>query len=521
MDASAKTIAKPARWLFGALASLVAFVAMAAPGPALAEWVRAESPRFVVYGAGDERYVRGYAEKLEAFEQVLRAYHGMAPEAAPPRKFEVYLVSGLGQLRRVKPDADESTGGFYSAGVEKVFAVVRRDFGDDQILFHEYTHHFMSQHFPYGYPAWVVEGYAEYFGGTRVDDQFIDVGAGEAGRTYVLTNLRHLALSDLLTRRPGELKGDQVKAYYAQAWLLTHYMLSDPARKQQMDAYLRAVGAGENPARAMAQATGMDLDMLGRKLKAYDKLTYTRVPRSAAGAEIRVSHLPPSADDLLLESIRPHETVPPAEQPAFLEKIRTLASKHHGDPLAYLTAAKAEISFGDRPGGEAILRFLLKANPDNAEALELLGMSRLASGDEASDPVAQKTFYREARPYLIKAGQKDPTRYQTLFAYVRSRSLEDGYPNDNDLNALLAARALAPQVSEITLRAAEALDRRKRPAEAVAILTPVANDPHQADAAAAARAVLARVKPIDQKPPAIPATTSAPLAGAGATDKQR
>src|SRR5688500_17306550 len=99
--------------LAAALAGLAALLTLGAPGAALADWVRAESDSFVVYGAGDERAVRAYAAKLEAFDDILRAYHGMAPDQAATRKFEVYLVASANQLRRIKPDANDSMGGFY------------------------------------------------------------------------------------------------------------------------------------------------------------------------------------------------------------------------------------------------------------------------------------------------------------------------------------------------------------------------------------------------------------------------
>ena len=481
--------------ILAALAGVAALLMIAAPGAASAAWFKAESPRFVVYGSGDERYVREYATKLETFDEILRAFHGMPAGGTPPRKFEVYVASGLGQLRRVRPSSTETTGGFYSTDTERVYAVVRRDFDSDLVLFHEYTHHFMYHHFPYGYPAWVVEGYAEYFGGARIAGGHIDVGLPDAVRAAQLVYNRRMPLAELLTKRPTDLKGDHISGFYAGAWLLTHYLMSDPARKKQLDSYLLAVGAGGDPSKAMEQATGTDLETLDRRLKDYKKIAYTRVMRKLSSAPITVTRLSPAADDLLLESIRPRESIPEAEEAAFVAQIRALAARRPGDRLAQLTLASAEIRFGDRTQADAILKTLLAADPDDVEALELTGLSLLDAGDDAADASQQQALFRQARAYLIKAGQKDQTRYQALYAYVRSRSVEDAYPNENDLNALIAARSLAPQVPEITIRTADALIRHNRTAEAVAILTPVANDPHRDGAAAAAKAVLARAKP--------------------------
>ena len=39
----------------------------------------------------------------------------------------------------------------------------RTDLDPKSVLFHEYAHHFMLHHFPAAYPAWYVEGFAEFF----------------------------------------------------------------------------------------------------------------------------------------------------------------------------------------------------------------------------------------------------------------------------------------------------------------------------------------------------------------------
>ncbi len=480
--------------LFGlAGAALLLILSMAAPAPAEARWFKAESPSFIVYGSGSERDVRAYARKLEDFEDILRVSHGLNPDEAPPRKLEVYLVSGLSQLRRAWPEAGENVGGFYRAGAENVLAVARRDLGDDHTLFHEYTHHFMYQHFPHAYPAWVAEGYAEYFGWTRIDSKHIDIGLPDERHLAAVRFLGLMDMSDLLTKKPSDLSGMNVANFYAESWLLTHYMLTNPVRKAQMDAYLRAVGSGADPAAAMAKATGADLPTLTKRLRAYEKFTFTRVQRRAAPEdEIKVTALSAAADDLLLENARAHDSIPEKERQGFLARIRTLAARHPDDRLASLTLARAEISFGDRAAAETLLDARLAADPDDAEALYLAGLSRLVAGD--AEPEKRDELYRQARPFLVKAHKQDPAHYQTLYAYARSRSIDPGHPSDNTLIALLTARARAPQVAEIAFHAADALIRRGRTAEAVAILNPLAHSPHGKEGAAAARALLARAK---------------------------
>jgi len=89
----------------------------------------------------------------------------------------------------------------------------------------------MLQFFPYPYPAWLIEGYAEYFGATVIGSGRIEVGRFDEGRVNNLLYLDWVPLEDLLTKRPFHL-GDSESAalFYAQSWLLTHYFMGNAQR---------------------------------------------------------------------------------------------------------------------------------------------------------------------------------------------------------------------------------------------------------------------------------------------------
>jgi tetratricopeptide (TPR) repeat protein len=466
------------------------------------DWVRTQTPGFVLYGKVGEKTLRDFARDLEDFDGLLRTLHG-GMERSDGQPLSIYLVPRRSDLRRVKPDLDEAVGGFYSASIGDVFAVMSVEGGEDRgraTLFHEYTHHFMAQHAPAAYPSWLVEGYAEYFKTARFKPDVVELGVTNERIAWLRGRVWE-PYDRILGRRALEGDHRDMAAFYAQSWILTHYMMSDPDRLKRLTAYAGAVAGGGDPVGEMVTAAGMPLADLDRALKRYmGKLPGLRMPRlggaAAEGAPVR---LPRSADDLLLENQRLKMGVPSADRPAVLAMVRERAARYPGDHLAELVLARAENDFGDRPKAQAILKRRVEADPRDAEALQMLGWSCMLQARVDRPRAAQ--LLNEARDWFGKGFAVDPNSPLLLYDYAISRRGEAGYPSDNAVNVLLRAQQLAPQVAAFRLSAADALMRRDRFAEAAAILEPVFNNPHAGPEAAQARArfaqAMARRRPVE------------------------
>ena len=140
---------------------------LAGAGSAQAAWWQAKTQHFTVYREGGDAKLREFAEKLEKFDFLLRTVTKVTnPQQGSPVK--VYILSSESKVRELA--RNPNIGGFYTTSDRSAFAVLSRgekanqfDFGAQEILFHEYTHHFMLHHFPAAYPAWYVEGFAEFF----------------------------------------------------------------------------------------------------------------------------------------------------------------------------------------------------------------------------------------------------------------------------------------------------------------------------------------------------------------------
>jgi hypothetical protein len=453
---------------------------------AAAEWRRAESANFVLYSQAGEGKLRAQAALLEDYHLFLRALTGVT-EPDAPNKLNVYMVKGAAQLRAIH-DMPSGIGGFYVASSAGIGAAVDESApGEGQeTLLHEVAHHFMKQYRPLPYPAWYIEGFAEYASTVSFKKDAIEYGQPSAGRAYTLLRGQWLPLDEILF---GEVPSDRERmyAFYAQSWLLSHYLLRNAEMRPRFAAYLAAAARGEEPRRAFASAFQTTVDELERALRAYAKgrMTYTRFKRASETAPpaVAITRLPPSADDLLL--LRATMEVGPEDEAALLARVRAAAAKHV-DAFASRILAQAEALHGDPAKADALLGPLLAAQPGDAELHYFKGMRHLRAARETAD----LDEYRLARTSFARAHKADPNHWQTLLRYAEALRADERFVSDNTINILLLASQLAPQTQEGTVNAAQLLIARKRWEEAEQLLLPLTGDPHQPGLAQAARSLL-------------------------------
>jgi Flp pilus assembly protein TadD len=486
------------------LAALGAILLLAlAATPAEARWFRAESKKFIVYSDSDEASLRRFVINLEDYDAILRDQTMVPQDRESSRKLEIYLVRDRDDLQVVEPGLSEGIAGFYAASMYDIYAIASMpksdhdDFYDD-VVFHEYAHHFMLLYLPGRYPGWYVEGFAEYFAPIDMKDGSFVVGGVNQGRAATLLNEKWIPIEDLLNKRPLEFDtGDEQSAYYAQAWLLTHYMMADPARRRQLVQYVAALRADKKSSETWTQVTGDTMPALTQKLQDYKKkgrlaaTSWTRREKRKP-ADMVITRLPPSSDDFLLLGQRMKGRLSEEEGKTVLADVRKRASQYPGDRLADLTLARAELWYGDFAKGRAVIDGLLAKNPSDAAALQLLGMALVDKGEEDSEN--EEKLFKEARKYLARAYQADNDDYRTMVYFTQTQQIERDYPNQNTLDLLSESFVRAPQVADVRLLLARGMMRNKRWDEATILLTPLANDPHGGGAAETAQGLLRQIK---------------------------
>ena len=169
-----------------------------------------------------------------------------------------------------------------------------------------------------------------------------------------------------------------------------------------------------------------------------------------------------------------------------MSSIREKATRFPGDAFASRVLANAEINYGDPARASAALGDRTALTGD-AVRLYLAGLARLKLAER--DPAQERALTLEARRFFGDAHKADPNHYPTLYRYGQTFA-SDGTPSENTMNVMLLAQQLAPQVAEIRLNTAQTLIRRGSYGEAISMLQPLSNDPHNRDAAASARSLI-------------------------------
>ena len=493
--------------------------------PAAAEWRKAESPHFIVYSEGSEGRLHRFATQLERFDALLRALSPSVPEAPSPVKLQVFMIESGDRLERLT--GNRAIAGFYRATVAGPIAVAlantgTQEFTPEIILFHEYAHHFMFQNFTAAYPAWFVEGYAEFYATARIAaDGTIQVGGIPEYRRYE-RDLDPLPLDRLLFTPPWELRGPQSATYYSQAWYLIHFLTFSREREGQLREYLTLLSAGQAAEAAAAEAFG-DVGRFAAEFRSYRRrstldaleISFEQAPALPA---IRIETLPEAEGELLWHRLR-YLTQPSGGAARDLARdVRARAAAAPDDPAALQMLADAEHLAGNREAAAHAVDRLIALRPDAPRALLRKGLLEIDALDESD--VTDEARWRAARRWIVRANHAAPDDPLVLYQYYVSFLRQGVAPPDAAANGLQRAFELVPQDSDVRVQLAQWMVGRRRHGEAMILLAPVAFSAHRSPATDAAIALVERIRGVsdgeEARPPAVPAEGEAEPAGTAA-----
>lgn len=479
---------------------------MLLPAGAQAAWREASSPHFVIYSEESAAELREFATRLEQFDGAMRKMRGM-PDIAlgPSNRLTIYVVPSLSSVQRIQGSGSSNVAGFYIPRAAGSLAIVPRrtgggggrfDLNAQTVLLHEYAHHFMmSETAGTAYPAWFVEGFAEFNSTARWEkDGGIGFGLPAMHRAYGLVMLSIPA--EKLFTSGANLANDQAsEAFYARAWLLTHYLEFEPTRKGQLNAYLNAVNAGKDSLLAARDVFG-DLKKLDAELDRYksrSRLSYRKMRSDQIRiGTIGIRELRPAESALMMLRIQSDRGVTTEQAKALVTRIRKAVAPFASDAFAQATLAEAEYDAENYDLAEAAADRALRANANHIDALLYKGRVLMAKA-EAADDRDPKTW-RQIRGWFVKANRADAEHAEPLLLFYRTFAAQGSRPTANAIEGLYKAHDLAPQDRGLRMLVAREYLAGGKSEAARVTLTPIAYDPHGGAIGKFAAGLLATIK---------------------------
>ena len=497
---------KKLRWAAGLAAA--GLLALGAANAQATEWIRADSDHFTLYSTLGERATRSYVHKLEEFRTLSNLLLGAA-DGGPQAKFVIYLIN-QDDMVKVRPNFSNHVGGVYFNCGEGTLAYAGESHAnidtfegeDDSLitLFHEYSHYVMFQHARTYYPQWYVEGFAEFMSTADAGKGTISLGESSKMRTYTLAADRWISFEKVLNPDFG-FTGDkhnndwEIQSFYAQSWLLTHYMLSSTNRAQDLNAYFARLAKGEPPIAAWEAATNIPVkDLAGILQKYMEHMYFLKVPvADYPDSSIAIAPVAPLLQSFLFDRSL-LTTCPEHEQgQAILSRLNALKPTTGTDLEFNLTLARATLLYGKVEDAEAIVSALIDAHGDSFEANYLMGRIYLKEAQAASGK-DRNDLMDAARGFLISAYKINKLDAPNLYYLATSFGDKPGFPEQNALNAANGAHLLAPGVAEYAAFDAFANLMNGKRDEAATLLQPMASDPHDHVHAERARKAIDAIK---------------------------
>ncbi len=483
---------------------------LVAPSSARAAWREASSPHFVIYSEESESSLRDFATRLEKFDAAMRLMRRMPDRPiGPANRLTIYALRNVHSVQRAMGRGRSDLAGVYIPRAGGSIALVPRSTGGNSVadmdaqtvLLHEYSHHFMmSEVGAAAYPAWYIEGFAEFNSTTRFEkDGAIGFGLPATHRAYGLMNLS-IPAEKLFTSEASTKDARTTEAFYSRAWLLTHYLTYEQSRQGQLSQYLKAINAGRDSLAAARDVFG-DFSKLDAELDRYrvrKRLPYLRLtPDELKIGAISIRELGPAQDALMDLRIRSDRGVNRQEAIELASRIRKAATPYATDAVAQAILAEAEYDAENYVAAEAAADRAIAADPKHMDALLYKG--RALAGKLTLAKSEDHKAWKEVRGWFVKANKLDPENAEPLFLFYDSFAQQGAKPSANAIAGLIKAHDLAPQDRGLRMQVAREQLMAGKIDEARSTLAPIAFDPHAGEMGKFAASLLASLNGGDAK----------------------
>ncbi|MEH6701776.1 DUF1570 domain-containing protein [Parasphingorhabdus sp.] len=456
--------------------------------PANAAWHEASSDHFLIYSDQRESDIQKFAERLERFHDTMRfLFKRPATKPSPSNRVTIYAVDNARDVRELAGTDNKYLQGFYVPRAGGSLAIVQRiKTGREElslsemILLHEYAHHFLIGSSARGYPRWLSEGFAEFYGSAKFGrDGSVAVGLASKNRAYELVMAKDVPIEQLLDNQAYQAnKSKRYDSFYGQSWALYHMLHFSKEREGQLTTYLNLLNSGNSEIDAAIYAFG-DLELLDKDLASYLRQrkisAYDIPPKYLKIGEIRIRPLNAAEAEMMPIRIQSKRGVDEEQAVALLGEARTIGAKYPQVPFVQSALAEAEFDAGNDAEAIAAADRAIAADPlrVNAHIQKGYAMARIAADADDLDDA-----WKAVRRQFVKVNKIENDHPIPLMQYYLSYRGQGIEPPEIAVLGLERALELAPYDAQLRWLTANEQMTDERYAQAAATLAPLASNPH-------------------------------------------
>ena len=251
------------------------------------KWLQISSSHFIVITDAGPKKGHEVAARFEQMRGVFSQLM-MRQKIRMSQPIEILALQNPVTYGQLAPQGT-SLPAFFLRGEERVFVVVNASVPDSwRAIEHPFAHYMLDYNYPPTAP-WFDEGFAEYFAALYFTDKKTELGSdpelawpgqpvyseqgpGLKSLTELLNNPVWLNIADVLQMRNRVVNGREGThhtLFYAQSWMLMHYLLNRN-KLDQAGTYFDLVENQRVPvAQAVQQAFGVNPAQLDQQVKDY------------------------------------------------------------------------------------------------------------------------------------------------------------------------------------------------------------------------------------------------------------
>ncbi|GAA5526106.1 hypothetical protein Maes01_02700 [Microbulbifer aestuariivivens] len=415
-------------------------------------WYEVHTGNFRIVTNGNPEAVDTLARDLERYRAVALNLLGTKERG---KKLTIYAAADrITYAGLVGPELAEITNGLFDTTAEGSYALVNLDgrSGERQLqarefLFHEYTHYLSYHGNTLHYPYWYSEGFAEFMSTmTFPRPGHYQLGAIPQERALTLIYTEPLPLETLLRATVMNTPDEDKGRVYASGWMLTHWLLMESGRVDQLRDYLKAYNRGEDPVAALEKTFGVTLQQVaGRYNALFQEGDFDMVAgRVPASFEEATPHLRPLSPRSAVAEVARFLVMSGYHPGGLGDLLQYAQVKGLESPELTATYAEAALQAGDFDFAADLLASIPVPARDNVWFQRVDAWLQLNRQMYTAGEARDREQLKAARDKFVQLVNKDEQTASHWYGLAVSMEML-AYPRDEYLEMLEQAYLRAPR----------------------------------------------------------------------------